>query len=79
VARNKKENPIPADLLAMNREQLEQEEARHDSGDIRARREELIIQRDNAQTAIEELSIRRFDISRAIVQLLSVQNQKRGA
>lgn len=67
MAKKMKDVPIPTDLLAMTLEQLEAESERHDSGDIRTRRERIANDRDEAQAELEELSQRRHDINRAMI------------
>ena len=66
----RKEEPIPADLMAMTLVQLQAESDSHDTGEIFKHRCKVAKQRDEAQAELERLSQRRADITRAIIAKL---------
>ena len=68
-----KSNPIPADLLAMSIEQLQDESASYDNGALRGVLRRLASMRDEAQNDLSRHAQRRLDINRALMEKYSAR------
>lgn len=71
-----KEQPIPADLLEMTLEQLQNEAHSHDHGEIREHRQKTAERRDLAQAELERLAQRRNDLNRAMIAKMEKEIKK---